>query len=145
VICAHGELTPKYKYITDLRHLREKAKQHQEEYMQHVKELERKTSSLKRGMRFATVVFSGHLFDTKFFNSAIDILESLHIDFRVVDWQVGCKVQNSSQVTMQLFAKDAECLDQAKEKIEKEAALKKIEINEGSGPAFDANILEEGV
>ena len=28
VICAHGELTPKYKYITDLRGLREKAKQH---------------------------------------------------------------------------------------------------------------------
>lgn len=113
--------------------------------MQHVKELERKTSSLRRGMRFATVVFSGHLFDTKFFNQTIDILESLQIDFRVVDWQVGCKAQNTSQVTMQLFAKDAETLDKAKEKIEKEAALKKVEINEGSGPAFDADVLEEGV
>jgi hypothetical protein len=94
--------------------------------MHHVKEAERKTSSLKRGMRFATVVFNGHLFDTKFFNSAIDILEAAHIDFRVVDWQIGCKVQNTSQVTMQLMAQDPETMDQAKEKIENEAALKKV-------------------
>ena len=91
VICCHGELTPKYRYITDLRLIREKARQHKEEYMQHVKEAERKTSSLRRGMRFATVVFAGHLFDTKFFNFAINILEDNHIDFRVVEWQVGCK------------------------------------------------------
>ena len=96
VICCHGELTPKYKYITDLRAIRERARLHKEEYMQHVKEAERKTSSLKRGMRFATVVFNGHLFDTKFFNSAINILEDNHIDFRVVEWQVGCKAQNTS-------------------------------------------------
>jgi hypothetical protein len=72
--------------------------------MQHVKEAERKTSSLRRGMRFATVVFAGHLFDTKFFNSTIDILEENHIDFRVVEWQIGCKAQNSSQIAMQMFA-----------------------------------------
>jgi hypothetical protein len=143
VICCHGKLTPKYEYITGLRLIREKEKKHKEEYMQHVKEAERKTSSLKRGMRFATVVFAGHLFDTKFFNSAIDILEQAHIDFRVVDWQVGCKVLNTSQVTMQLMAQDAESMDQAKEKIEAEAALKKISITEGTGPAFDANIQEE--
>ena len=44
---------------------------------------------------------------------------------------------------MQLFAQDAESMDQAKIKIEKEAELKKVVISEGSGPAFDANILEE--
>ena len=143
VICCHGQLTPKYEYITGLRLIREKEKKHKEEYMQHVKEAERKTSSLKRGMRFATVVFNGHLFDTKFFNSAIDILEAAHIDFRVVDWQVGCKVQNTSQVTMQLMAQDPETMDQAKERIEKEAALKKVQITEGTGPAFDAQIQEE--
>ncbi len=64
--------------------------------MQHVREAERKTSSLQRGMRFATVVFNGHLFDTKFFNQAINILEDEHIDFRVTEWSVGTKVHNTS-------------------------------------------------
>ena len=112
--------------------------------MQHVREAERKTSSLRRGMKFATVVFSGHLFDTKFFNTAIDIFERNKIDFRVIEWQVGCKVQNTSQVSMQLMAQDAESMDKAKESIEKEAKLKKVEVNEGTGPAFDANIIEDG-
>lgn len=143
MICAHGQLTKKYQYITDLRLIREKEKQHKKEYMQHVLEAERKTSSLKRGMRFATVVLSGHLFDTKFFNTTIDILEAHKIDFRVTEWQVGNKVQNSSQVTIQLFAQDSLSMDQAKEKIEKEAVLKKIEITEGTGPAFDAIVEEE--
>jgi hypothetical protein len=92
VICSHGELTPKYRYITDLRAIREREKKHKEEYMQHVLEAERKTSSLRRGMRFATVVFNGHLFDTKFFNAAINILEDCQIDFRVTEWSVGCKI-----------------------------------------------------
>ncbi len=57
--------------------------------MQHIKDAERKTSSLRRGMRFATVVIVGHLFDTKFFNTAINILEEFKIDFRVIEWEVG--------------------------------------------------------
>lgn len=96
VICCHGELTPKYKYIDNLRSLREKAKQHEQEYMQHVKATERKTSSLRRGTRLATVVFDGHLFDTKYFNFAIDTFEAHKIDFRVVDWKVGSQYQGSS-------------------------------------------------
>ncbi len=44
---------------------------------------------------------------------------------------------------MQLFAQDAESMDSAKEKIEKEASTKKIEIYEGTGPAFDANFNKE--
>ena len=72
--------------------------------MQHIKEAERKTSSLRRGMRFATVVLVGHLFDTKFFNFAIDILETKKIDFRVIEWEVSSVTSKPSQVTMQLFA-----------------------------------------
>jgi len=41
---------------------------------------------------------------------------------------------------MQLMAQDAETMDVAKERIEKEATLKKISITEGTGPAFDAQI-----
>lgn len=64
--------------------------------MKNIKEAERKTSSLRRGMRFATVVIIGHLFDTKFFNIAINILEEHKIDFRVIEWEVGKNTQNSS-------------------------------------------------
>jgi len=68
--------------------------------MKQVKEAEAKTSSLKRGMRFATVVFQGHLFDTKFFNFLINILEEHKIDFRAIEWEVASTSQRNSQVTM---------------------------------------------
>ena len=143
VVCCHGELTPRYRYITDFRTIREKAKLHQQEYMQHVHEAERKTSSLRRGMRFATLVFTGHLFDTKFFNTAIDILEENKIDFRVIDWKVGLKVDHSSEIAMQLMAPDPESMDKAKECIEREAKKRNVVVSEGAGPAFDAKIQEE--
>jgi hypothetical protein len=44
---------------------------------------------------------------------------------------------------MQLFAKSAEKLDQAKERLEIEAKKKNVEINEGQGPAFDQIIQEQ--
>ena len=96
MITCHGELTPKYNYITNLRAIREKAKQHQEDYMKKVEGEGRKTSSMKRGSRFATVLYSGHLFDTKFINTVIEILTELQIEFRVVDWQVGSKSLGTS-------------------------------------------------
>lgn len=39
-----------------------------------------------------------------------------------------------------MFAKNAESMDKAKEKIEKEAEKKKVEIFEGTGPAFEENV-----
>ena len=98
-----------------------------------MKEAERKTSSLRRGIKFAMVVFNGHLFDTKFFNRAIDIFEECKIDFSVIEWLVGTKNQNTSQVTMQLMAPDSASMDKAKELIEKEALAKNIEVNEVEG------------
>lgn len=94
--------------------------------MAHIKEAEKKTSSLRRGHRFATIVFQGHLFDTRFFNFLIDVLEKHKIDFRVVEWEVGNSSQKHSQVTLQLFAQDADSMDIAKDMIENEAALHKI-------------------
>ena len=52
-------------------------------------EARRKTSSLRRGIRFATIVMNGHLFDTKFFNIFINILENNNVDFRVIEWRIG--------------------------------------------------------
>lgn len=89
IVVCHGELTPDFFYIQQMKQVREQAKRHQEEYLQHIKDAEKKTSSLRRGFRFATVVFNGHLFDTKFFNTLIDILEECIIDFRVIEWEVA--------------------------------------------------------
>lgn len=68
--------------------------------MTKVKEAEGKTSSLRRGLKFQTVVFQGHLFDTKFFNQLIDTLENHKVDFRVVEWEIGTSTQKVSQVTL---------------------------------------------
>ena len=83
------------------------------------------------------------MFDTKFFNKLIDILEENKIDFRVVEWEVGNQSAKSSQVTLQLFAQDTESMDRSKETIEKLAAIHKIEIFEGTGPAFENQITKD--
>lgn len=41
-----------------------------------------------------------------------------------------------------MFAQDAESMDKVKDEIETEAKLKKIEIQEGTGPAFEAKIIK---
>lgn len=143
IICTHGELTPDYKYIMDLRLIREQAKRHQEEYMAKVKEAEGKRSSLRRGIKFDTVVFQGHLFDTKFFNKLIDKLEECQVEFRVVEWEVGNKVDHKSQVTMQLMAKDHDLMDTCKDTVESLAQFHKIEIFQGTGPDFNTQIAKD--
>ena len=64
IICAHGKLTPNYEYIMELRKMREQTKKHSEEYKKAMEERTRKASTLRRGMKFTTIVLSGHLFDT---------------------------------------------------------------------------------
>jgi hypothetical protein len=68
--------------------------------MKSIKEAERKTSTLRRGMRFATIVMQGHLFDTNFFNKCINIMEKNDIEFRVIEWEVGNNALNSSSVSV---------------------------------------------
>lgn len=58
----HGELTPSYKYIDELRSYHDKIAKKQEEYELSMQENLRRASSVRRGMGFATVVFSGNLF-----------------------------------------------------------------------------------
>lgn len=111
--------------------------------MKHVNETERKTSSMIRGIRFATVVFNGHLFDTKFFNTAIDIFEEHKIDFRVIEWKVGIKVDHTTEIAMQLMAPDPESMEKAMVCIEREAKTRNVVVSEGAGPAFDAKIQEQ--
>jgi hypothetical protein len=72
--------------------------------MKSIKEAERKTSTLRRGMRFATLVMQGHLFDTNFFNICINIMERNDLDFRIIEWEVGNTAINSSTVSLQVIS-----------------------------------------
>jgi hypothetical protein len=57
--------------------------------MDRMQENLKKSSSIRRGLSFATIVLNGHLFDTQFFNKAIDILTKNELDFRVIELEIG--------------------------------------------------------
>ena len=80
-----------------------------------------KSSSLRRGMSFSTLVLTGHLFDTLFFNQVINILEKNKMDFRVIEIEVGNISQKTSTATLQIVAKNHSMMDKAMDEIEKEA------------------------
>ena len=52
----------------------------------------------------------GHLFDTKCFNECIDICEKYHVNFSVVNWNIGNDGDARSQVSIQMVAKDKDNL-----------------------------------
>lgn len=89
IICVHGQLTPPYKYIAELRSYHDKIAKKQEEYELSMQENLRKASSIKRGMGFATIVFSGSLFQTHFLNTCMDILTAADVKFRIIEWEIG--------------------------------------------------------
>jgi hypothetical protein len=76
VLCAHGKLTPNFKYISELRVMTEKMEKQQADLKQELKEQSpglRK--GIKRNLSLITINLQGHLFDTKAFNLSIDICE----------------------------------------------------------------------
>jgi alanine dehydrogenase len=78
IITCHGELTPKYAYIAKLREANERAA------------AEEKDAKKPSGdYNFMTVLLKGHLLDTKFFNSALDKLENMGINFKLKHWYMG--------------------------------------------------------
>lgn len=99
-----------------------------------------KLSPIKRGMSFSTLVIIGHLFDTKFFNITVDILEKNNVKFRVIEWEIGNDAVTNSQVTLQLLASDHGSLDNAIDMIESASSKLGIEIQEGQGPEFTDNV-----
>lgn len=89
IICSHGKLAPNYEYIMEIRRVNEKLSQNQNDYMQKIHDFQRKPSSIRRGMSFATLVISGNLFATRFFNNCVEILTRNDMNFRVIEWEVG--------------------------------------------------------
>lgn len=69
-------MTPQYNFIAALREANEK--------------LASMSDKDSVGMQGFTLKLTGHLFDTKVFNKAIDLCEEQGIIFRVASWELGC-------------------------------------------------------
>lgn len=81
IICCNGKLAPHYKYINQLRKYNEIQKKEEEE----IKEMKTKSKGLKRSISFTSLCLCGHIFDTKFFNDALDLLEAANAKFRILN------------------------------------------------------------
>mmetsp|Transcript_25228 Transcript_25228/g.27964 ORF Transcript_25228/g.27964 Transcript_25228/m.27964 type:complete len:132 (+) Transcript_25228:1033-1428(+) len=87
IVCYNGALTKNYNYITQLRKLNELQKKEEQEIkeMEELKKKPRKSKGLKRAISFTSLCISGHIFDTKFFNDSLDILETAKANFRIIN------------------------------------------------------------
>lgn len=59
-----------------------------------------KAGGLKRNLSLVTLSLQGHLFDTKCFNSCIDICEKYGVQFRVIDWKIGNTNDDNTKVAI---------------------------------------------
>jgi len=113
IVCCNGKLTTNFDYITQLRKLNELQKKEEEEITQ----LKTKSKGLKRAISFSSLCISGHIFDTKFFNDTLDILEKAKANFRVVNIKCGQRDNEDSSATLQVFSHDMLRLNAALDKL----------------------------
>jgi alpha-aminoadipic semialdehyde synthase len=97
-ICCHGQLTPKYSYIADLRKMNAKVNLDIQEIYEEMPDTDgaqihssskqeagmtlhapKMGGKLKRNLSLVNITLQGHLFDTKCFNQCIDICEEFSI------------------------------------------------------------------
>ena len=133
ILTSHGELTPNYKYIAELRSANEKIKAVQLKLEEERKqeEAQPQKKGLTRNLSLVTMSLQGHLFDTKAFNQTIDICENNKIQFRVIGWEIGNVGNQDSTVSIQMMSKDKSALGNAMDEIEAVASKCGIQIMEG--------------
>lgn len=140
IICAHGELTPNYKYIAELRELNEKMAAKQQSAKRKHEENEIKNPSpkgLKRNLSLVTLSLQGHLFDTKCFNDAIDQCEEYGVQFRVIDLNVGNTNDQDTRVSIQLMTRNKMALEQCVDGISSIASKCGVQILQGDEASHD--------
>lgn len=113
IICCNGKLTPNYHYISQLRKYNEMQKREEQE----IKELKTKSKGLKRAVSFTSICLSGHIFDTRFFNDAIDLLEAAKASFRILNIKWGQREEEESSATLQIFSHDVWKLNNALDRL----------------------------
>lgn len=124
ILCCNGKLTPNYKYISQLRKYNELQKKEDEEIAQ----MKTKSKGLKRSISFTSLCLSGHIFDTHFFNDAIDLLEKAKANFRVLNIKMGQRTTEESTATLQIFTHDVWKLNSALDQLYELAENKPVEI-----------------
>lgn len=141
IITANGELMPNYKYIQTLREQNETLKKQKEEFDKMANDT-RKNSSLQRSMSQITMEMKGHLFDTRFFNNSIDILEAANVKFRVLDMQIGNTGGEDSMVIIQAIGKESQEFNSAIQKVIELGENEGVKIQEAmSGPSYQKNFV----
>jgi hypothetical protein len=84
----------------------------------------------------------GHLFDTKFFNNSLDILESNGLKFRVVEMKIGNTTGEPSQVTLQIIGKESDEFNQAIGRVQALGKEVGVAIDEAmSGPSLEKHFI----
>lgn len=113
IVCCNGKLTPNFKYIDQLRKLNEIQKKEEQE----ISQMKKKKKGLKRAISFTSLCLSGNIFDTRFFNDALDILEAAKANFRVINIKVGQNEEEESVATLQIFSSDVMRMTAAMDKL----------------------------
>lgn len=94
-------------------------------------EIQPASAGLRRNLSLVTLSLMGHLFDTKCFNSCIDICEKNNIQFRIIGWEIGNVTKEHSSVQIQMMTKDRESIDNALDQIQEIADNCGIEFSLG--------------
>jgi ACT domain-containing protein len=76
-----------------------------------------KKKGLKRSMSFTSLCISGHIFDTRFFNDTLDILETAKANFVVLNMRIGQREEEESSASLQIFSHDTMRFNTALDKI----------------------------
>ena len=132
IITCHGALTPNYTYIEKLREANEMIARRSDG-----------GGMSSHGVQGFTINLTGHLFDTKVFNSCLDICEQNGVNFRVVEWSVGNSVNQETSVTIQCLGFDEHALDDTHIKIIKVCEAENVTVKNATGPSYDKKILQQ--
>jgi alpha-aminoadipic semialdehyde synthase len=122
VITWNGELTPKFKYIADMRRVNEETKK--------MKHHQREKPDLKKNTSFTTLKIQGHLFDTQGINAIFDKFEHFGIKFRVLEMNIGQNTEEDTSAFVQVFSKDPKNFNAAIEEVYDVAEKHKIDVSE---------------
>jgi hypothetical protein len=127
IVLYNGALTKNYSYISQLRKLDELQKLEEKEILE--MRSKPKGKGLKRTMSFTSLCISGHIFDTRFFNDTLDILEGAKANFVIQNMKIGQSEADDSVATLQIFSTDIMRFNTALDKIYELAEGLPVEIS----------------
>lgn len=73
----------------------------------------------------------------------LNACEADGVNFRVIEWAIGNRVDQNTEVSIQCLSLNEHALDTAREKVEQICAAHNVTITEASGPAFDKKLLRK--